>query len=154
MESSSKDAGAAEYAPILQLMEAVDTYIPEPDRPRDLDFLMPIEDVFGIKGRGTVVTGRVERGMMKVGQEVEIVGFGDQRKTVVTGIEMFHKTVDVTEPGDAIGLLLRGIERDDVERGQVVSKPNSITPHTQAQAQVYVLTRDEGGPTHAVLRWL
>ncbi len=145
LESASRDAGAPEYQSILQLMEAVDSYIPEPHRPRDLSFLMPIEDVFGIKGRGTVVTGRVERGVMKVGGEVEIVGFGEQRKTVVTGIEMFHKTVDETEPGDAVGLLLRGIERDDVERGQVVSKPASITPHTQAQAQVYVLTRDEGG---------
>jgi elongation factor Tu len=145
LESDSTDASAAEYASILQLMEAVDSYIPEPERPRDQSFLMPIEDVFGIKGRGTVVTGRVERGVMKVGEEVEIVGFGEQRKTVVTGIEMFHKTVDETEPGDAVGLLLRGIERDDVERGQVVSLPSSITPHTQAAAQVYVLTRDEGG---------
>ncbi len=145
LESDSVDPTAEEYAPILQLMEQVDNYIPEPDRPKDRDFLMPIEDVFGIKGRGTVVTGRVERGMLKIGDEVEIVGFGDQRRTVTTGIEMFHKTVDETEPGDAVGLLLRGIERDDVERGQVVAKPSSITPHTEADAQVYVLSREEGG---------
>ena len=145
LESDSTDPNAEEYAPILQLMEQVDSYIPEPNRPKDRDFLMPIEDVFGIKGRGTVVTGRVERGMLKIGDEVEIVGFGEQRKTVTTGIEMFHKTVDETEPGDAVGLLLRGIERDDVERGQVVAKPSSITPHTEADAQVYVLSREEGG---------
>jgi elongation factor Tu len=145
LESDSTDVSAAEFKPILELMDAVDSYIPEPNRPKDLDFLMPIEDVFGIKGRGTVVTGRVERGMLKIGDEVEIVGFGSNRKTVTTGIEMFHKTVDETEPGDAVGLLLRGIERDDVERGQVVAKPSSITPHTEADAQVYVLSRDEGG---------
>ena len=145
LETDSTDPNDPAYAPILQLMEQVDGYIPEPDRPRDRDFLMPIEDVFGIKGRGTVVTGRVERGMLKIGDEVEIVGFGEQRKTVTTGIEMFHKTVDETEPGDAVGLLLRGIERDDVERGQVVAKPSSITPHMEADAQVYVLSREEGG---------
>ena len=145
LESDSTAPDADEFKSILELMEAVDTYIPEPDRPKDRDFLMPIEDVFGIKGRGTVVTGRVERGMLKIGDEVEIVGFGSNHKTVTTGIEMFHKTVDETEPGDAVGLLLRGIERDDVERGQVVAKPASITPHTDADAQVYVLSREEGG---------
>ncbi|MDP7619152.1 MAG: elongation factor Tu [Dehalococcoidia bacterium] len=145
LESESPDADAEEFKSILELMDAVDSYIPEPDRPKDLDFLMPIEDVFGIKGRGTVVTGRVERGMLKIGDEVEIVGFGEQRKTVTTGIEMFHKTVDETEPGDAVGLLLRGVERDDVERGQVVAKPGTMTPHTEADAQVYVLSREEGG---------
>ena len=145
LESESTDPDAEEFKSILELMDAVDSYIPEPDRPKDLDFLMPIEDVFGIKGRGTVVTGRVERGMLKIGDEVEIVGFGEQRKTVTTGIEMFHKTVDETEPGDAVGLLLRGVERDDVERGQVVAKPGTMTPHTEADAQVYVLSREEGG---------
>ena len=145
LESTSTDPNAEEFKPIRQLMDAVDSYIPEPERPKNFPFLMPIEDVFGIKGRGTVVTGRVERGTLKVGDEVEIVGFGANRKTITTGIEMFHKTVDETEPGDAVGLLLRGIERDDVQRGQVVSKPSSITPHTEADAQVYVLSREEGG---------
>ena len=130
---------------IWELLDAVDSYIPVPDRPRDQAFLMPIEDVFGIKGRGTVVTGRVERGMVNVGQQVEIVGFRETRSTVVTGVEMFHKTLDEGEPGDALGLLLRGVERDDVERGQVLAAPGSITPHNEAQAQVYVLTKEEGG---------
>lgn len=145
LEDPSTDASAPAYQPIMQLMEQVDSYVPEPDRPRDLPFLMPIEDVFGIKGRGTVVTGRVERGTLKIGDDVEIVGFDNNKRTVTTGIEMFHKIVDETEPGDAVGLLLRGIERDDVERGQVVAAPGSITPHTEAEAQVYILTRDEGG---------
>ena len=145
LEDPSTDASAPAYQPIMQLMEQVDSYVPEPDRPRDLPFLMPIEDVFGIKGRGTVVTGRVERGTLKIGEDVEIVGFDNNKRTVTTGIEMFHKIVDETEPGDAVGLLLRGIERDDVERGQVVAAPGSITPHTEAEAQVYILTRDEGG---------
>ncbi|MDA1096520.1 MAG: elongation factor Tu [Chloroflexi bacterium] len=145
LESTSTDPNAEEYKCIKELMDAVDTYIPEPERPKNFPFLMPIEDVFGIKGRGTVVTGRVERGTLKIGDEVEIVGFGASRKTIATGIEMFHKTVDETEPGDAVGLLLRGIEREDVQRGQVVSKPSSITPHTEADAQVYVLSREEGG---------
>ena len=130
---------------IWELLDAVDSYIPVPDRPRDQAFLMPIEDVFGIKGRGTVVTGRVERGMVNVGQQVEIVGFRETRSTVVTGVEMFHKTLDEGEPGDALGLLLRGVERDDVERGQVLAAPGSITPHSEAQAQIYVLTKEEGG---------
>jgi len=130
---------------IWELMDAVDNYIPVPDRPKDLPFLMPVEDVFGIKGRGTVVTGRVEQGMVKVGQTVEIVGMKDTTSTTVTGVEMFHKELDEGEPGDALGLLLRGIDRDGIERGQVLSAPGSITPHTEAQAQVYVLTKEEGG---------
>lgn len=130
---------------ILQLMDAVDEWIPLPVRPKDKPFLMPIEDVFGIKGRGTVVTGRVERGIAKVGDEVEIVGIRETRKTVITGLEMFHKTLETAEPGDAIGCLLRGIERDEVERGQVLAAPGSITPHTHFEAEVYVLTKEEGG---------
>ena len=130
---------------ILELLKAVDEYIPIPERPKDQPFLMPVEDVFGIKGRGTVVTGRVERGIVKVGDEVEIVGLEDTRKTIVTGVEMFHKILDEGEPGDAVGCLLRGVDRGDVVRGQVLAKPSSITPHTQAYAQVYVLSRDEGG---------
>jgi len=130
---------------IWELMDAVDSYIPVPDRPKDLPFLMPVEDVFGIKGRGTVVTGRVEQGVVKVGQNVEIVGMKDTTSTTVTGVEMFHKELDEGEPGDALGLLLRGIDRDGIERGQVLSAPGSITPHTEAQAQVYVLTKEEGG---------
>ncbi|MDE2899658.1 MAG: elongation factor Tu [Chloroflexota bacterium] len=130
---------------ILELMQAVDDYIPEPERPRDLPFLMPIEDVFAIKGRGTVVTGRVERGIVKVQDEVEMVGFTDTRKTVVTGVEMFHKLLDEAEPGDAVGCLLRGVDRDEIERGQVLAKPGSVKPHTEADAEVYVLTKEEGG---------
>ena len=130
---------------ILKLMDEVDKYIELPQRPKELPFLMPVEDVFGIKGRGTVVTGRVERGTIKTGEDIEIVGFGETRKTVVTGVEMFHKTLDEGEPGDAVGCLLRGIDREDVERGQVLAKPGSVTPHTLAAAQVYVLTKDEGG---------
>ncbi len=130
---------------IWELMDAVDEHIPVPERPKDQPFLMPVEDVFGIKGRGTVVTGRVEQGMVKVGQNIEIIGFKDTAATVVTGVEMFHKTLEEGEPGDAVGLLLRGIERDDIERGQVLADPGSITPHTEAKAQVYVLTKDEGG---------
>lgn len=130
---------------ILELMEAVDTYITEPDRPKDQPFLMPIEDVFNIKGRGTVVTGRIERGIIKVQDEVEMVGFTETRKTVVTGVEMFHKLLDEAEPGDAVGCLLRGIDREEIERGQVLAKPGSVKPHTEADAEVYVLTKDEGG---------
>ena len=130
---------------IIQLTDAVDEWVPLPVRPKDKPFLMPVEDVFGIKGRGTVATGRVERGVIKTGDEVEIVGIKDTRKTVVTGVEMFHKTLDVGEPGDAIGLLLRGIEREDIERGQVLAAPGSITPHTHFEAEVYVLTKEEGG---------
>ncbi len=130
---------------IWELMDAVDSYIPVPDRPRERPFLMPVEDVFGIKGRGTVVTGRIEQGIVSPGDTVEIVGIKDTASTVVTGVEMFHKTLDEGEPGDAVGLLLRGVEREDVERGQVLSKPGSITPHLEAEAQVYVLSKDEGG---------
>ncbi len=130
---------------IWNLMDAVDDYIPLPVRITDRPFLMPIEDVFGIKGRGTVVTGRVERGILKVGEDVEIIGFGDVRKTVATGLEMFHKLLDTTESGDAVGVLLRGIEREDVERGQVLARPGTIEPHIDAEAEVYVLSREEGG---------
>ena len=130
---------------IWDLVDAVDSYIPVPERPRERPFLMPVEDVFGIKGRGTVVTGRIEQGLVEAGRPVEIVGIKDTESTVVTGVEMFRKTLDEGEPGDAIGLLLRGIERGDVERGQVVAEPGSITPHTEAKAQVYVLTKEEGG---------
>ena len=145
LESDSTDADAPEYAGIRELVQAVDDYIPIPDRPRDLPFLMPVEDVFSIKGRGTVVTGRIERGVIKPGEEIEIVGFSDTRKTTVTGVEMFHKLLDEGEPGDAVGTLLRGVERDDVERGQVLAKPGSIKPHYEADAEVYVLSKEEGG---------
>jgi len=130
---------------IIDLMQAVDDFIPIPDRPKDRPFLMPIEDVFAIKGRGTVVTGRVERGLVKVQDEVEMVGFTETRKVVVTGVEMFHKLLDEAEPGDAVGCLIRGIDRDEIERGQVLAKPGSIKPHTSADAEVYVLSKDEGG---------
>jgi elongation factor Tu len=134
------------YAPIQELMDAVDSYIPTPERAVDKPFLMPVEDVFGIKGRGTVATGRVERGIVKVGEEVELVGIHDAtRKVVVTGVEMFKKLLDQGEAGDNIGCLLRGIERDEIERGQVLAKPNSVKPHTKFIARVYVLTKEEGG---------
>ena len=130
---------------IWKLMDAVDSYIPNPVRAKDKPFLMPIEDVFSIKGRGTVPTGRVERGTVKSGDEVEIVGLGETRKTVVISLEMFHKILDYSEPGDAVGVLLRGVEREQITRGQVLAKPGSIKPHTQAEAQVYVLSKEEGG---------
>jgi len=130
---------------ILKLMEAVDSWIPQPERPLDKPFLMPIEDVFSISGRGTVVTGRVETGVVKVGEEVEIVGIKDTKKTVVTGVEMFRKLLDQGEAGDNIGALIRGVGREEVERGQVLAKPGSVTPHTDFQAEVYVLSKDEGG---------
>ena len=130
---------------IIELMDAVDDYIPQPDRPKDQPFLMPIEDVFSISGRGTVVTGRVERGIVKVGDEVEIVGIRDTQKTVCTGVEMFRKLLDSGEAGDNIGALLRGIDRDGVERGQVLCEPGSVTPHTKFKAEAYILTKDEGG---------
>jgi elongation factor Tu len=145
LESESKDINAPEYAPILELMAAVDSYIPTPPRPIDKPFLMPIEDVFGIKGRGTVVTGRIERGQVKVGDEVEIIGIRETRKVVVTGVEMFKKLLDSGQAGDNVGCLLRGIERTDVERGQVLAKPGSIKPHTRYLAEVYVLAKEEGG---------
>ena len=146
LEYAGSDLNAPELAPIWELMEAVDTYIPTPDRKADQPFLMPVEDVFTITGRGTVATGRVERGQLKLSEEVEIVGLTEEkRKTVVTGIEMFHKLLDYAEAGDNIGALLRGIQRTDIERGQVLSKPGSIHPHTKFRGQVYVLTKDEGG---------
>jgi elongation factor Tu len=126
-------------------MEAVDAYIPQPDRPKDKPFLMPIEDVFSISGRGTVVTGRVERGVVKVGDEIEIVGIKPTTKTVCTGVEMFRKLLDQGEAGDNVGVLLRGTKREEVERGQVLAKPGSITPHTKFQAEAYILTKEEGG---------
>ena len=141
----SDDIEAPEVQPIFELMEALDTYIPEPVRATDKPFLMPIEDVFSISGRGTVVTGRVERGVIKVGDDVEIVGFGPTQKTVCTGVEMFRKILDTGQAGDNVGLLLRGIKKDEVERGQVVAKPGSITPHTRFKAEVYILTKEEGG---------
>ena len=144
--SESTDPNAPEYACIKELMDAVDDYIPTPDRKADMPFLMPVEDVFTISGRGTVATGRVERGQLKLSEEVEIVGLSDEKKkTVVTGIEMFHKLLDYAEAGDNIGALLRGIDRQGVERGQVLSNPGSIHPHTKFVGQVYVLTKDEGG---------
>ena len=142
-EDSSRDSEWGKG--IWELMDKVDEYIPVPDRPKDQPFLMPVEDVFGIKGRGTVVTGRVERGLVETGQTIQVVGLGETSETVVTGVEMFHKTLDEGEAGDAVGLLLRGVERDDVVRGQVLAAPGSITPHSEAQAQVYVLTKEEGG---------
>jgi elongation factor Tu len=145
MESSGKDINAAEYKCILELMDAVDAYIPEPVRDVDKPFLMPVEDVFSISGRGTVVTGRVERGMVKVGEEVEIVGIRPTVKTVCTGVEMFRKILDQGQAGDNVGVLLRGTKRDDVERGQVVAKPGSITPHTKFKSEVYILSKEEGG---------
>ena len=144
--SESNDPNAPEYACIKELMDAVDDYIPTPARNDDLPFLMPVEDVFTISGRGTVATGRVERGTLKLSEEVEIVGLTDEkRKTVVTGIEMFHKLLDYAEAGDNIGALLRGVDRNGIERGQVLAKPGSIHPHTKFKGQVYVLTKDEGG---------
>ncbi|NLM75767.1 MAG: elongation factor Tu [Clostridiaceae bacterium] len=146
LECESNDPNDPKYAPILELMAAVDEYIPTPERPVDQPFLMPVEDVFTITGRGTVATGRVERGMVKVGDEVEIVGLAEEsRKTTVTGVEMFRKILDQAEAGDNIGALLRGIQRTDIQRGQVLAKPGSITPHTKFTAQVYVLTASEGG---------
>ena len=143
---ASNDPNAPAYAPIKELMDAVDNYIPTPDRMADLPFIMPVEDVFTITGRGTVATGRVERGQLKTGEEVEIVGLMDEpKKTVVTGIEMFRKILDYAEAGDNIGALLRGIQKTDIERGQVLAKPGSIHPHTKFKGQVYVLSKDEGG---------
>ena len=145
LEYAGNDPEAPELKCIWELMAAVDSYIPTPDRKADLPFLMPVEDVFTITGRGTVATGRVERGQLKTGEEVEIVGLQDEKKTVVTGIEMFRKILDYAEAGDNIGALLRGIQRNEIERGQVLSKPGSIHPHTKFRGQVYVLTKDEGG---------
>ena len=146
LECTSTDPSAPEYAPILELMKAVDEYIPSPERTTDKPFLMPVEDVFTITGRGTVATGRVERGKLNMSDEVEIIGLTDERKkTVVTGIEMFRKLLDYAEAGDNIGALLRGVQRNEIERGQVLCKPGSINPHTKFHGQVYVLSKDEGG---------
>lgn len=146
LSSDSKDPHAPEYECIHELMKAVDEYIPTPERTTDLPFLMPVEDVFTISGRGTVATGRVERGQIKVSEEVEIVGLQEEkRKSVVTGLEMFRKTLDFAEAGDNVGVLLRGIQKTEIERGQVIAKPGSVHPHTKFQGQVYVLTKDEGG---------
>ena len=145
LTSDEKDPSAAVYAPIKELMAAVDAYIPTPDRSADLPFLMPVEDVFSISGRGTVATGRVERGTVKMNEPVEIVGIKESRQTVVTGIEMFHKLMDYAEAGDNIGALLRGVQKNEIERGQVLCKPGSVQPHTKFVGQVYVLTEKEGG---------
>ena len=146
LESTSTDPNAPEYACIHELMDAVDSYIPTPDRMADQPFLMPVEDVFSITGRGTVATGRVERGIAKVGDEVEIVGLTDEkRKVVITGLEMFRKMLDEAQAGDNVGALLRGVQRNEIERGQVLAKPDSIHPHTAFKGEVYVLTKDEGG---------
>jgi elongation factor Tu len=145
LQSASTDPKAPEYACIYALMDAVDKYFPTPKREIDKPFLMPVEDVFTISGRGTVVTGRVERGIVKVGDEVEIIGLRETQKTVCTGVEMFRKLLDQGQAGDNIGVLLRGVKREEVERGQVVAKPASITPHTQFKAEAYVLTKEEGG---------
>ena len=146
LECASNDTSAPEYAPILALMDQVDAYIPTPERKADLPFLMPVEDVFSITGRGTVATGRVERGQLRMSDEVELVGLAEEaRKIVVTGIEMFRKLLDYAEAGDNVGILLRGIQRTEIERGQVLAKPGTIKPHTKFKAQVYVLTKEEGG---------
>ena len=146
LEATSTDPNDAAYAPMKELVEAIDTYIPTPERPTDLPFLMPVEDVFSISGRGTVATGKVDRGTVKVGDEVEIVGIkAERKKTVVTGVEMFRKTFDHAEAGDNAGLLLRGIGKDEIERGQVLAKPGTINPHTKFTAEVYVLKKEEGG---------
>jgi elongation factor Tu len=145
LQSDSKDQAAPEYKSILELMAAIDSYIPQPKRDIDKPFLMPIEDVFSIAGRGTVVTGRVERGVVKVSEEIEIVGIKPTQKTVVTGVEMFRKLLDQGEAGDNIGVLLRGVKKEEVERGMVLAKPGSITPHTKFKAEAYILTKEEGG---------
>ena len=145
LQSDSKDVNAPEYKSIKELMDAIDSYIPEPKRDIDKPYLMPIEDVFSIAGRGTVVTGRIERGIVKVSDEIEIVGIKPTQKTVVTGVEMFRKLLDQGEAGDNVGVLLRGVKKEDVERGMVLAKPGSITPHTKFKAEAYVLTKEEGG---------
>jgi len=145
LESTSTDADSEEYKCIWSLMDAVDSYVPTPERPIDKTFLMPIEDVFTISGRGTVVTGRIERGIVKVSDEIEIVGIRETRKTVVTGVEMFRKLLDQGQAGDNVGVLLRGTKKDEVERGMVLAKPGSITPHTKFKAEAYILTKEEGG---------
>ena len=144
-ESTSTDSAAPEYAPIIELVNALDSYIPMPKRDVEKEFLMPVEDIFSISGRGTVATGRIERGVINVGDEIEIVGIRDTQKTTVTGVEMFRKLLDRGEAGDNVGILLRGTKREEIERGQVLCKPGSITPHTKFKCEVYVLSKDEGG---------
>ncbi|MFB3111462.1 MAG: EF-Tu/IF-2/RF-3 family GTPase, partial [Gemmatimonadales bacterium] len=141
----TEDADSPETACIQELLEALDTYIPQPEREIDKPFLMPVEDVFSITGRGTVATGRIDRGIIKVSEEVELVGMGADRKTVVTGVEMFRKLLDDGRAGDNVGLLLRGVDKEEIQRGMVLAKPGSVTPHTKFDAEVYVLTKDEGG---------
>jgi elongation factor Tu len=145
LECGCGNAGCAACDPVLELMSQCDAYIPEPERAVDRPFLMPVEDVFSISGRGTVATGRVERGVIKVGEDVEIVGIKDTAKSVVTGVEMFRKLLDQGQAGDNCGILLRGVKREDIERGQVLAKPGSITPHTKFKAEAYILTKEEGG---------
>tara|TARA_B100000029_G_C17269640_1_gene849350 strand:- start:11 stop:811 length:801 start_codon:yes stop_codon:yes gene_type:complete len=146
LESDNEDVNAEEYKSILDLMESVDSYIPTPEREKDKPFMMPIEDVFSIKGRGTVVTGRIERGTVNLQEDVEIIGLQEKSTaTVVTGIEMFHKELETGEAGDNAGILIRGVDREEIQRGMVLAKPGSITPHTKFKAEVYVLTKDEGG---------
>jgi len=145
LESESKDVNDPAYESIWELLRVVDEYIPTPEREKDKPFLMPVEDVFSIKGRGTVVTGRIERGIVKVGEEIAITGLKAERRSVVTGVEMFRKLLDRGEAGDNVGLLLRGVDRDEVERGQVIAKPGTITPHTKFESKVYILRKDEGG---------
>ena len=151
LESSSTDKDAEEFKPIIELLDQADAFIPEPTRETDKPFLMPIEDVFSISGRGTVVTGRIERGVIKVNEDVEIIGFKDTQKSTVTGVEMFRKLLDQGQAGDNVGLLLRGTKKEEVQRGMVVCKPGSVTPHEEFEAQVYVLTKDEGGRHTAFL---
>jgi elongation factor Tu len=145
LQSESKDINAPEYKSIMELMDAIDSYVPQPKRDIDKPYLMPIEDVFSIAGRGTVVTGRIERGIVKVSDEIEIVGIKPTQKTVVTGVEMFRKLLDQGEAGDNVGVLLRGVKKEEVERGMVLAKPGSITPHTKFKAEAYILTKEEGG---------
>jgi len=145
LEALNNPDDAEKTKSIFELMEAVDSYIPEPKRATDQPFLMPVEDVFSITGRGTVATGRIESGIIKTGEEVEMVGLGASRKTVVTGVEMFRKILDEGQAGDNAGLLLRGVDKDEIERGMVLAKPGSVTPHTKFEAEVYILSRDEGG---------
>ena len=149
---ASSDPDAAEVRSIQELLEALDSYIPVPERDKDKPFLMPVEDVFSITGRGTVATGRIERGRINVGEEVEMVGMGVEKKTVVTGVEMFRKLLDDGQAGDNVGLLLRGVDKREIERGMVLAKPGSVTPHTKFDAEVYVLTKDEGGVTRRFSR--
>ncbi len=151
MKGDTSDIGIPS---IVKLVEEMDAFIPEPERAIDGDFIMPVEDVFSISGRGTVVTGRIERGIINVGDEIEIVGIKDTTSTTCTGVEMFRKLLDQGQAGDNVGVLLRGTKRDEVERGQVLCKPGSITPHTKFEAEVYILSKEEGGTSYPILQWL